>query len=468
MDRLINIINSDYQRILVNDTGGTERLGVYGSQGEHIFFRNILWCKSMKTHYFEFMKKYKEVIPYDTGINLSTIKTLDNCKYIPTKVISKKMLEDMYLIINDPKTTDVKLIQKLLLKMYDYNIPSNIPNINEWKKYTGTNVINVLILGGGPLGLFTALYLYEHYNNKQDVINGVKINILIIDNRIKEEGIKLPYTRLTQFGFDITQIQPFIKQIFCWNKWNEGTRKFDFINVLENLLYLAAFNKNISMYYTKKLEDFEEVNKFINKHEVNYLFDCTGGRFKNNLKQDLDWSKYNFKKDNYEIILSKNRPYYEFYEDGKIGITPNLVVHLLDKNKREFPIGNFLIGWIEEEDDAKLVEKYENKCMSIDDYFTLSSHFKSKYLRNIIYDALRSKISKVTVNIKDVKYVRITKYDDLARHKTFCATKINDKCVYIGLGDTLGGTDLGIWFGMKHSIILSKHICNLLSSVKYF
>ena len=468
MDRLINIINNDYQRILVNDTGGTERLGVYGSQGEHIFFRNILWCKSMKTHYFEFMKKYKEVIPYDTGINLSTIKTLDNCRYIPTKVISKKMLEDMYLIINDPKTTDVKLIQKLLLKMYDYNIPSNIPNINEWKKYTGTNVINVLILGGGPLGLFTALYLYEHYNNKQDVINGVKINILIIDNRIKEEGIKLPYTRLTQFGFDITQIQPFIKQIFCWNKWNEGTRKFDFINVLENLLYLAAFNKNISMYYTKKLEDFEEVNKFINKHEVNYLFDCTGGRFKNNLKQDLDWSKYNLKKDNYEIILSKNRPYYEFYEDGKIGITPNLVVHLLDKNKREFPIGNFLIGWIEEEDDAKLVEKYENKCMSIDDYFTLSSHFKSKYLRNIIYDALRSKISKVTVNIKDVKYVRITKYDDLARHKTFCATKINDKCVYIGLGDTLGGTDLGIWFGMKHSIILSKHICNLLSSVKYF
>ena len=42
MDRLINIINSDYQNIFINDTGGTERLGVYGSQGEHIFFRNIL------------------------------------------------------------------------------------------------------------------------------------------------------------------------------------------------------------------------------------------------------------------------------------------------------------------------------------------------------------------------------------------------------------------------------------------
>jgi hypothetical protein len=455
MDRLINIINNDYQNI-------------FNYNNEHIFFKNIIWWKSMKTNYFEFMQKYKEIIPYDTSIDLSSIKLLENCKYIPNKVISKKMLEDMYLFINDPKNTDIKLIQDLLLKMYDYNIPSNIPNINEWKKYNSTNIINVLILGGGPLGLFTALYLHEYYNNKQSDINGVKINILIIDNRIKEEGIRLPYTRVTQFGFDITQIQPFIKQIFCWTKWNKGVRKFDFINVLENLLYLAAFNKNISMYYTKKLEDFEEVKKFINKHNIQYLFDCTGGRLKNNLKQELDWSKYNFKKDNYEIILNKNRPYYEFYEDGKLGISHNLVVHLLDKNKREFPVGNYLLGWIEDEDDARLVEKYNNMCMSIDDYFIISSHFKSKYLRNIIYDALRSKISKVTVNIKDVKYVKITKYDDLARHKTFCATKINDKCVYFGLGDTLGGSDLGIWFGMKHSLLLSKHICNLLSSVKYF
>ena len=460
MDRLINIINNDYQKVLINESG------------EHVFFRNIKWWKAMKEHYFEFMKKYKEIIPYDESISLSTIRILDNCKYIPKKIITRRMLEDLYLFINDPKNTNIKLIHKMLLKMYDYNIPSSISDINEWKVYKTDSVINVLILGAGPLGLFTALYLNEYYNTKQDVINGIKINILVIDNRIKEEGIKLPYTRLTQFGFDITQIQPFIKQIFCWNKWNKGTRKFDFINVLENLLYLSAFNKKISMYYTKTLEHFEDVKKFINKHNVHYLFDCTGGRLKNDLSlnqdQQLDWSKYNFKKDNYEIILSKDRPYYEFYEDGKLGITHNLVVHLLDKDRREFPVGNYLLGWIENEDDAKLVDRFNNMCFSIDDYFTLSSHFKSKYLRNIIYDALRSKVSKVSINIKDVKYVRITKYDDLARHKTFCATKIDDKCTYIGLGDTLGGTDLGIWFGMKHSILLSKHICNLLSSVRYF
>jgi hypothetical protein len=60
MDRLINIINNDYQNI-------------FNYNNEHLFFKNIIWWNSMKTNYFEFMQKYKEIIPYDTSIDLSSI-----------------------------------------------------------------------------------------------------------------------------------------------------------------------------------------------------------------------------------------------------------------------------------------------------------------------------------------------------------------------------------------------------------
>jgi len=459
MDRLINIINSNYQNILI------DKFGI------HTFFRNASWWKHSIKNYFEFQheKNYKEIIKYDPNIDLLKIKFLEDCKYIPKKIITKELLEDIYTIISNPNKNDFRLIYKLLLKMYDYYIPSNIPNIDKWKVHEESNVINVLIMGAGPLGLYTALYLNEYYNIKQEAINGIKVNILIIDNRIKEEGIRLPYTRITEFGFDITEMQPFIKQIFCWkNQHVDEVRKFDFINVLENLLYLAAFNKNISMYYTKKLEDFKDVKKFIDKHDINYLFDCSGGRLKNNLNEDLDWNKYSFKKDNYEILLNKNKTHYEFYKDGKLDEHKNVVIYLLDKNKKPIPIGNNLLSYIDNDDDIELINEFNNKCMTIKDYFIFSRKLKSKFLRNMIYDAIRSKISPVNVKISEIKYVKISKYDQIIKHKKFCATKINDKCVYIGLGDTLGSSDLGILFGMKHSILLSKHICNLLSSVKYF
>jgi hypothetical protein len=165
--------------------------------------------------------------------------------------------------------------------MYDYNLPSTIPNLDNWKKYKEDNPINIMIMGAGPLGLYTALYLNEYYNkniihgrdNKKTILNQY-VNILIIDNRIYKEGIKKPYTRSTQFGFDIEQIQPFIKQIFCWKNFDnnyKGTRRFDFINILENLLYVAAYNENISMYFTKKLEDFNDIKTFPYKIFTYYI-----------------------------------------------------------------------------------------------------------------------------------------------------------------------------------------------------
>jgi hypothetical protein len=38
--------------------------------------------------------------------------------------------------------------------------------------------------------------------------------------------------------------------------------------------------------------------------------------------------------------------------------------------------------------------------------------------------------------------------------------------MYVGLGDTLGGSEYGIYFGLKHEMKFSRFICDLLSIEK--
>jgi hypothetical protein len=39
--------------------------------------------------------------------------------------------------------------------------------------------------------------------------------------------------------------------------------------------------------------------------------------------------------------------------------------------------------------------------------------------------------------------------------------------MYIGMGDTLGASEYGIYFGLNAGIQFSKFICNLIPIVKY-
>jgi hypothetical protein len=110
-----------------------------------------------------------------------------------------------------------------------------------------------------------------------------------------------------------------------------------------------------------------------------------------------------------------------------------------------------------------MVNKYKNICLSTGDYIILSKHFKNENLRQLLPDIIRY----VKIPIKNIKAIKITAFNTIARHSPFAAAKITNKSTLIKLGDSLGGTEYGIIFGMRTSILFSKHICNLLSSVKY-
>jgi hypothetical protein len=70
-----------------------------------------------------------------------------------------------------------------------------------------------------------------------------------------------------------------------------------------------------------------------------------------------------------------------------------------------------------------------------------------------------------TINMeeKDIETVKVVVFNTIARHSPFAAASY-EGAVLIRLGDSLGGTEYGIVFGMKHSIEFSKHICQLLST----
>lgn len=448
MNKLVKIFNDDYMSILQSKK----------NPKYHLFFESHEWWMSEFGNEWNNDKKY---IGYDYEKEKTNIKTINKCVNIPKKTITHKKLEELFKFISDKNINDFNQIRKELDKMYDYFLPSTILNLDTHmkniKKNKNTNLkeMNVLIVGAGPIGLYTALYINEYYNKTQYFFN-THANILLLDNRIHEESIKMPYTRLTQFGFDISELQLFIKQIFCWKNDNvNNVRQFDFINILENLLYLCAYNNKIPMYFTKKLESYEKIKDFAKKHNFNYIFDCSGGRLDVKFKNVINWNKYKFKKNNYEIKLHNN--HYNFFVDDKLYAHITVVIHLFDKQMKQFHVGN-MFGTTHENDDVKLLVKYKNNCFETSEYIKLSKQFKSENIRHLL--PMICEYSQI--NIKNVKYIKLSHFITSPHHLDRCAEVINNNLMYIGLGDTLGGSEYGIYFGMKSSMLLAKHIIHLL------
>jgi len=461
MEKFIEIINDDYQEILRGF-----------NQKYHLFFNNTVWWKNMVSWYIQYNEsrlknKYKLEYAPNTNLNIKETK----CEYKIRKILRRESIKKIYQLISNKNIKDFSIIKKALYKMYDYNLPSTIDNLNKWKQYDDKNSINVMIVGAGPLGLYTALYLNQYYNRNMIQINNrnifnLKVNILVIDNRIYKEGVKKPYSRVTQFWFNILEIQPFINQIFCWkgmtNKYDKQNH-FDYINILENLLYITAFEEKIPMYFTKKFEDFNTIKKFIKKESIHYVFDCTGGRLKNTPTDMLKWNKYKFIKGNQEIKFNNESKYFEVYENNKSFSTTIILLEIFDKKMKQILVGNYF-GYLTDTSDNTILNKYKNKYFLKKDYISLSKNFKSNTIRNL----LPYIINVVKIPNNKIIFVKLTSYDGMARHAPFAATSITNKSTYIKLGDSLATTQWGIYVGMKTSMLFSRHICNMISSVKHF
>jgi hypothetical protein len=326
-----------------------------------------------------------------------------------------------------------------------------------------------MIIGAGPIGLFTALYLNELYNNPHNTLTR-RVNILLVDNRTYREGVKSPYSRNTMFGFDLSELQPIYRHILCWNVNLGGAstddpkevRAFDFIHVLENLLYIAAYHDKIPMFFTKNFEDFQEVKRFVKNENISIVFDCTGGRIKTGLTHPLNWATMIMKKGPRQIMYDPASQSYVYCVNGIPASNSILVLHIMDENYQEFLIGNQFS--CPKGKDLELIETYKNKCFTRDEFLRINSHIKDAGIRNMFYFILNTPYVKFINKIpfSEVKYVKMSIYSTIAKHSPFAAAPMSEKCAYVRLGDALVQTEIGIYRGLRTNMIFSKHICQQL------
>lgn len=462
MDKMERMINKKFQSLLKG----------FSDPRSHKFFDSHEWFKSFLKENMSSDAKYtqqyiKENDPdgkhygYNGTTSIKDIKPVNLCKYKPKKIISPKQLDEFYEIVSDEEIDDFNKIREVTDKMFDYNHPSTIDNLETYLqmvKNDANNAINIIVVGAGPIGLYTALYLDKYYNRnyiKQ------KANILLLDNRISEEGVKLPYSRVTQFGFQIDQFQPFIPRIFCWKNRSIMVpgRHFDFIYVLENLLYLRAFHDKIPMYFTKKYETFDELKDMAAKYNFNFILDCSGGRLGINLEGDVGWNNLEFKKGNNEIRYVGNNMYRLFVE-GQEYEQYTATLTLYDKDSKPFKTMN-IFSFVSSE-DLLLVKKYEDKCYRKADYVKISRHFKNDNLR-YYYPKL---LEELGIDDNMVEYVKLTTFNSNPHHVNRVAKMLDKNLIYIGLGDTLGSSEYGIHFGMKDGVAFSQYVCHLVGMSK--
>ena len=463
MNDLIQLINHDFQEVLRGRKDPTQ----------HLFFENIIWWK--KTYkewaskdYFTQVAMDKMSFPekynYNPKADLSLITPYMECNFIPKKTLSKSYIEEFYTLLTTPGTKYSQVQQKCK-EMTEYNLPATVTSTASWKTHKDPNAMNIVVLGAGPVGLFTALFLNQYYNKKVHwkEFSLRKVNVLLVENRIKEEGVKLPYSRSTQLSFDVSEIQQLLRFIFCWGAdvSQDDARMFDYIYMFENMLYTTAYHAQIPMLFTKKFDEYKTLEDFVKTQDIHVVFDCTGGRTKIPAKvpKTLHWDQYPFKKGDQEIKLNKETKYYEYCEKGEPYKKPTYRLQIFDKHNKEYLTGNVLLEPTNN-DDVVLATKYNNQCLLTDDYIRLSSAFKQSYMRQLFPFLIK----ETHIPLNKIHHVKLGLYNTLARHSPFAATKLTKDTLLIRLGDALGSTEYGMTLGTKHSIELSHHICQLLSS----
>jgi hypothetical protein len=162
---------------------------------------------------------------------------------------------------------DLGEIERTEWKLVGGGIPQKPP-----EEY-GVLLIDFFIIGMGPVGLDLAYHLK---------INFPKYKLLIVDNRIVEEGVREDFTRNRMIG-----------------------SKGKTIKQIEQENFKSVFHKddeNIYTIYTRN-----SLLDLITKFKPTIVFDCTGGRF--NEINNVPWTCINFARSQqffHEDVIKKN------------------------------------------------------------------------------------------------------------------------------------------------------------------
>ena len=420
----------------------TEQLNFFAAdKNQHIFLNDMVKVNNLEWKYKTIEnKKHKKNLKFD----LNKYFTQKNCFNVPEKILPKELADDICMELRDYyKIPNWNWLQQKFDEMSDYLLYSNI-KLNEYKKvlkYKEANTINILILGAGPTGLYIA-----------NTINYIrmlspKINLLVIDNRIAKEGYRLPYTRNRIYGIELSLFSYFYPKIICMEKLVE--KGGISIKYLENLLLMLAYCGNIPIYFTNKLNDEAKLKKFIQENKIDIIYDCTGGRLKNDFldnKSDNNFFNADMKLENdlYQVVLNKNE--YQLQRKNNIDGRFYLSVEIFNN-------GKYLYTHLSSEDliftdDIKFFSKLHNKCLMVKEdkiyeILLLFDNLVDLQLSNTLKNMIIYNMSN------DMKFMII---ESAFYHKIIISDVIKQKnydTLYIATGDTIFSSHFAIAAGLN-------------------
>ena len=511
MEEINNKINFLFSKLFA-----TKKDGKY----VHPFFNDILRVIKFKKNIFTINPKYKfKFNKEDMVIRKEILDDVIKSRSKLSNDIEKR--RNNYLSFDSEKVIaiydsvmngeSIKNIQYLVNEVSYMLIPSNIKldkNFSLENYYPGSRgyqfmekkevssllsgkrVINIAIIGTGPIGLFLALFLNFFYNDSSLGSDPV-VRTILFDNRVEEDRGKLyrkPFTRERPFATNSSYFSAIFSKIFCLEEQKDYL--YFNINVLEYMLFSKIHVDKIPIYFWSA--DTKKVYDTMKNLNIEVMYDCTGGRLMRNYchqESDLcnpdiyEWitedAFANIPKELRNDLAKEYNLKPEFVRDLITTIPgQNLVIF----NKNEKFVKNYFyasltcynfkaLKWkdkidinIENETDLKSYIELKGKYFYIEDLIQICRIIKDSNERNKIYQFYKKFMKKKSINSKDY-IISFDVWHTYMRHSIECSRIIDHdshKILYIGAGDTIFHSHWVIGAGMNRTIDFAVKCSSLL------
>ncbi len=367
------------------------------------------------------------------------------------RLLSEEEIMDTYNKIKTSRNEED--MENILNQIINSKLPSTIQSLNViTDKFLdkNENTLNVLIMGGGPSGLFIANYLHLLYNVQP---SDLKVNILVLENRIYEEKVRKPFTRDRTFRIGTRYLDIVLPNIYCQK--NKKDSILIPIKYLELLLYLQTYHLNIPLYFTKKYDDYEDVQTFIERYKIDVLYDATGGRLgKIDMKINTNFLKnIDMESDKYSFTILKNDNLVKF----NTGSPLNKYVNIEYYGRRPFRYDSTYF-YITNQNDYELLKDI---CIKRNNIAKVLKRINDPKLKKKIYGLYLKEIK----NNPDIDYIKFNSWEMIMYHRLKAAEFKhihNQKYLYIGVGDTLFSSHFIIGAGLNRTILFSVKTCHIL------